>query len=137
MQKARAKSDQVTNGVPYLLYTRCPNVLRRLHIILRGVWSNLKISAQWMTDDGIYIPKAHNSTEINQFRAKSLLNVDGKIFFLVMASRLTKFLTQNGYITTSVRKGGIPGVSRCLEHAAMIWEAAQRARSEKLNLDVV
>ncbi|GFO32236.1 reverse transcriptase [Plakobranchus ocellatus] len=54
-----------------------------------------------------------------------------------MASRLTKYLTENGYINTSVQKGGIPGVSGCLEHATMIWEAIQSAKSEKLNLDVV
>ena len=78
-----------------------------------------------------------NSTEINQFRPMSLLHVEGKIFFSVMASRLTKYLTENGYINTSVQKGGIPGVSGCLEHATMIWEAIQRAKSEKLNLDVI
>ncbi|GFS26307.1 reverse transcriptase [Elysia marginata] len=54
-----------------------------------------------------------------------------------MATRLTKYLTENRYINISVQKGGIPGVSGCLEHAKMIWEAIQRAKSEKLNLDVV
>ncbi|GFO24433.1 reverse transcriptase [Plakobranchus ocellatus] len=33
--------------------------------------------------------------------------------------------------------GGITGVFGCLEHATMIWEAIQRAKSEKLNLDVI
>ena len=123
--------------MPYLLNKRCPNVLKRLHKILRGAWSNLKISEQWMTADGVYIPKEQNSTEINQFQPMSLLNVEGKIFFSVMASRLTQYLTENGYINTSVQKGGIPGVSGCLEHATMIWKAIQRAKSEKLNLDVI
>ncbi|GFO36713.1 reverse transcriptase [Plakobranchus ocellatus] len=54
-----------------------------------------------------------------------------------MASRQTKYPTENGYINTSVQKGGIPGVSGCLEHATMIWTAIQRAKSDKLNLDVV
>ncbi|GFO00759.1 reverse transcriptase [Plakobranchus ocellatus] len=54
-----------------------------------------------------------------------------------MASRLTKYVTENAYINTSVQKGGIPGISGCLEHATMIWEAIQRAKSEKLNLDVI
>ena len=51
-----------------------------------------------MSADGIYIPMEQNSTEINQFRQISLLNVEGKIFFSVMAFRLTKYLTENGYI---------------------------------------
>ncbi|GFO37459.1 reverse transcriptase [Plakobranchus ocellatus] len=54
-----------------------------------------------------------------------------------MASRLTKYLTENGYINTSVQNGDIPGVSGCLEHATMIWEAIHRAKSEKLNVDVI
>ncbi|GFN78864.1 reverse transcriptase [Plakobranchus ocellatus] len=90
-----------------------------------------------MIAEGVYIPKEQDSRGINQFRPISLLNVEGKIFFSVMASRLTKYLTENGYINTSVQKGGNPGVSGCLEHATMIWEAIQRAKSEKLNLDVV
>ena len=137
VQKARAKSAPGHIGVLYLLYTRCPNVLKRLHKILRGAWSSLKISEQWMSADGVYIPKEQISTETNQFRPISLLNVEGKIFFSVMASRLTKYVTENGYINTSVQKGSIAGVSGCLEHATMIWEAIQRAKSEKLNLDVI
>ncbi|GFO10130.1 reverse transcriptase [Plakobranchus ocellatus] len=54
-----------------------------------------------------------------------------------MASRLTKYLTENGYLNTSVQKGGIPGISGCLEHATMIWDAIQRVKPQKLNLDVV
>ena len=111
VQKARAKSAPGVNVVPYPLYKRYPNVLKRLHKILRGAWSNLKINEQWMSADGVYIPKEQNSTEINQFRPISLLNVEGKIFFSVMASCLTKYLTENGYINTSVQKGSIPGVS--------------------------
>ena len=51
VQKVRAKSAPGPNGMPNLLYTRCPNVLKRLHKIFRGAWSNLKISQQWMSAD--------------------------------------------------------------------------------------
>ncbi|GFO36197.1 reverse transcriptase [Plakobranchus ocellatus] len=37
--------------------------------------------------------------------AISLLKVEGKIFFSIMASRLTKHLIENGYIHISVQKG--------------------------------
>ena len=137
VRKASSKSAPGPNGVSYLLYKRCPKVLEWLHKIIRGAWKNQKISEQWMVAEGVYIPKEQNSTEIGQFRPISLLNVEGKIFFSVMAARLTKYLTENGYINSSVQKGGIPGISGCLEHSTMIWEAIQRAKSEKLNLDVV
>ncbi|GFN73711.1 tetratricopeptide repeat protein [Plakobranchus ocellatus] len=115
----RLESDYITNA-------KTGNIIEQI-----------KISKEWMTADGVYIPKEQDSKGINQFRPISLLNVEGKIFFSSMASRLTKYLTENGYINTSVQKGGIPGVSGCLEHATMIWEAIQRTNSEKLNLDVV
>ena len=82
-------------------------------------------------------PRKQNSTEINQFRSISLLNVEGKIFFSVMASPSTKYLTEDGYINTSVQKRGIPEVSGSFEHPTMIWKAIKRAKSEKINLDVV
>ena len=74
VQKARAKSAPGSNGVPYLLYKSCPNVLKQIHKILRGAWSNLKISEQRISADGVYIPKEQNSTEINQFRPILLLS---------------------------------------------------------------
>ena len=137
VQKARAKSSPGPNGVPYLLYKKCPKVLEWLHTLLRSAWRHQRISSQWMRADGVYIPKEQNSSDISQFRPISLLNVEGKIFFSVMAARLTKYLMENKYLDVSVQKGGIPGVAGCVEHATMIWDAIQRAKTEKKDLDVV
>ena len=90
-----------------------------------------------MIADGVYIPKEQNSKDINQFRLISLLNVEGKIFFAVLVSRLTKYLLTNEYIDTSVQKGGTPGIAGCLEHWNMIWEAIQKAKANKKDLDVI
>ena len=90
-----------------------------------------------MIDDGVYISKKQNSNDINQFRSISLLNVEGKIFFVVLASSLTEYLLTNEYIDTSVQKGGIAGIAGCLEHGNMIWEAIQKAKANKKDLDVI
>ena len=50
---------------------------------------------------------------------------------------MAKYLTGNGYIKISKQKGGIPGVSGCLEHKTMIWETTQRKKMKNLNIDVV
>ncbi|GFO40548.1 polyprotein [Plakobranchus ocellatus] len=113
VNKARAKSAPGPKGVSYLVYKRCSDVLKKLHKILRSAWKNIKISKEWMTAEGVYIPKEQDSKGINQFRPISLFNVKGKIFFSIMASRLTKYRTENGYINTSFQKGGIPGVLGC------------------------
>ena len=137
VKKARAKSAPGPNGIPYLLYKRCPKVLAWLHRMLKSAWRNKKISTEWMRAEGVYIPKEQDSTTINQFRPISLLNVEGKIFFSVMAARLTSYLLENKYLDVSVQKGGIPGVSGCLEHATMIWDAIQKAKTGRKNLDIV
>lgn len=47
---------------------------------------------------GVLISKEQTTTNINQFRSIALLNVEGKIFFSVLAKRMTSFLKNNGYI---------------------------------------
>ena len=81
VSKSRNKSTPGLNGISFLLYKKCPNVLEWLH-------TNLKLA--WMIVDGVYIPKEQNSKGINQFRPISLFNIEGKIFFAVLVSRLTK-----------------------------------------------
>lgn len=57
----------------------------------------------------------------DQLRTISLLNVEGKVFFSVVARRLTSYLVKNSLIDTSVHKVGISGFSGCLEHISFIW----------------
>ena len=84
----------------------------------------------------MYIPKEEDSPILGQFRPISLLNINGKIFFGIIAKRTMRFLVSNGYINESVQKAGIPGVPGCIEHTTMIWEAIQTAK-EKSDLVVV
>ncbi|XP_071492587.1 uncharacterized protein [Diadema antillarum] len=84
---------------------------------------------------GIY-PKEEDAKGIGQFRPISLLNVDGKILFSVLARRLSEFAVKNTFVDTSVQKAGIPGFSGCTEHVQMIWESIQRCKHEK-DVDVI
>ncbi|XP_005112736.1 uncharacterized protein LOC101856396 [Aplysia californica] len=116
---------------------RCLKALKWLHGQLRLAWKNGHISKECMKADGVYIPKEKDSEGISQFRPISLLNVEGKIFFSVMASRLMSYLLTNGYVDTIVQKGGVPGIVGCLEHGSMILKAVQKAKEGKRNLDVI
>ena len=98
---------------------------------------SLRNSNQWMIADRVYILKEKNSKDIGHFIPISLLNIEGKIFFAVLASRLTRCFLINEYIDTSVQKGGVPGITGCLEHRNMIWEAIQKAKTYKKDLDVI
>ena len=69
--------------MPYLVYKKCPGVLKQLHNLLVSAWRNKHVSCEWSTADGVYIPKEKDSKGIGQFRPISLLNVEGKVFFAV------------------------------------------------------
>lgn len=100
-------------------------------------WRNKVIPSEWQRAVTVFIPKEQNSSTIGQFRSIALLNVEGKIFFSILAKRLTSYLTGNGYIDTSCQKAGVPGFPGCVEHSSVIWEQIQRAKRERGDLHVV
>lgn len=84
-----------------------------------------------MHAEGAWIPKGEESSNIRQFHVISLLSVEGKIFFMIMAQRLTDFLLKNVYIDTSVQKGGVPGVPGCLQHTGVVTQLIREARENR------
>lgn len=75
----------------------------------------------------VSIPKEKDSKEIGQVPRIALLNVDGKIFFSVLARRMANFLLENGFL-------GFPG---CVEQSSVIWEQIQRGKRKRSDLHVV
>ena len=112
-------------------------VLEILTKVLNQIWKSGKIPDEWCCANGVYIPKEDKAEVLGQFRPISLLNVEGKIFFSVLAKRLTDYLMNNGFIDPSVQKAGIPGFPGCLEHVSMIWSAIKSAKQAKSNLEVI
>ena len=70
-------------------------------------------------------------------RTISLLNVDGKIYFGILAARVMGFVQANSYINETVQKAGVPGIPGCVEHTFAIWDAIQKSKEEKGELSVV
>ncbi|KAL0196268.1 hypothetical protein M9458_009840, partial [Cirrhinus mrigala] len=95
--------------------------------LMRVAWKTKSIPSAWCRAVTIFIPKEKDSHNISQFREIALLNVEGKIFFSVMATRMTSYLLANKYIDTSCQKAGVPGFPGCVEHSVMIWDQIQTA----------
>nr|XP_023657820.1 uncharacterized protein LOC111838758 [Paramormyrops kingsleyae] len=128
VKKARTASAPGPSGLPYKVYKKCPLLLRRLWKLLRKIWVKGRIPVSWRVAEGCFVPKEKDSSEISQFRTISLLSVEAKIFFSVLARRMTTYMTENGYVDTSIQKGGIPGFSGCLEHTAILSHLIQEAK---------
>ncbi|XP_029943214.1 uncharacterized protein LOC115385372 [Salarias fasciatus] len=108
--------------------------LVRLWKIIKVIWRRGRVATQWRSAEGVWIPKEEEASNIEQFRIISLLCVEGKIFFKIVAQRLTDFLLKNGYIDTSVQKGGVPGVPGCLEHTGVVSQLIREARESRGDL---
>ena len=134
LRKARTKSAAGPNGVPYRLYKYCPQVAKLMFNYIRGLWKKNKIPDTWRRAEGVLIPKEDGASSIEKFRTISLLNTEGKIFWKLKANKLTEFVTRNSYIDSSIQKGGIPGVSGCLEHTAILSHLIAEAKRSKSDL---
>ena len=47
---------------------------------------------RWRYVEGVWIPKEEESKNISQFRTISLLSVEGKVFFSIVARHLPDYL---------------------------------------------
>ena len=83
------------------------------------------------------IPKEENASDLSQFRTISLLSVEGKIFFSIVANRLTSYLLANSFIDTTVQKGDMPGDPGCVEHIGVVTQLVREARESKGDLVVL
>lgn len=79
-------------------------MLKLLWSLMKVAWIKKSIPSEWQRAVAVAIPKELNPKTFNQFRSITLLNVEGKIFFSVMARRITTYLIENNYIDTSCQK---------------------------------
>ncbi|XP_063436214.1 uncharacterized protein LOC134717649 [Mytilus trossulus] len=137
VKKARTGSAPGYSGVPYKVYKKCPKIHRKLWQLFRILWKKGTIPERWQKAEGCFVPKEKDSKDISQFRTISLLSVEGKIYFPVLANRMTKYMVENIYIDTSMQKGGIAGFSGCVEHTSVLSQLIHEAKTGKKNLAVV
>ena len=136
IRKARASSAPGPSGVTYAVYKRCPRLQKRLWRLLRVIWRNRDLPSVWLLAEGCYVPKEENASTLDSFRQISLLSVEGKIFWSVVAKRLTSYFLNNKYVDPSVQKGGISGFSGCIEHTAAITNLIQDAKRGKKDIAI-
>ena len=58
----------------------------------------------------------------------------GKTYHLILAKRLTDYLTANRLIDSTMQKAFIPGINGCIEHNAVMEELLKQARVNKRTL---
>jgi hypothetical protein len=137
IQKARSKSAPGNNGIPYLVYKRCPGISENMWILCRLAFKTADYPDNCRFFEGVYIPKVEGDFGPSTGRPISLGNVQGKIYMAILAKRLTGYVIQNKYVDTSVQKGGVPKVKGCIEHFGAMWEVIKDAKFSRRDLSVV
>ena len=137
IRKARSKSAPGNNGLPYLVYKRCPGISENLWILCRLAFKTADYPDTCRFFEGVYIPKVEGDFGPSTGRPISLGNVQGKVYMAILAKRLTEYILQNKYVDTTVQKGGVPEVKGCIEHFGAMWEVIKDAKLNRRNLNVV
>jgi len=117
------------------VYKSTSGVLRILWKLIKVTWEKQVVPRAWRRAGGVFIPKEKDAS-ISQYYPISLLNAEGKIFFSIIAQRLSTYLLKNDFIDNLVQKAGIPGFPGCLEHINVIWQQTQSAKKERKELHV-
>ena len=87
-----------------------------------------------------FLPKVDKPDvkNLGDFRTISLMNVEAKLFWSMVSSRLYKHLViSNNIIDTSMRKGSIQKMAEVWEHTAMVWEGLKDARKRRKSMVVL
>ena len=122
------------NGLPYIIYKKCPTVLRYLHKIILKIWLDKDIPPDWAITYISLIAKSSNLDQPSEFRPIAVGNTAGKIFFSIIADRLQRYMVDNQYIRVRKQKGFLEGMAGCLEHSFVLWEALRNAKTYKRSI---
>ena len=66
----------------------------------------------------------------------SLTSSIAESYHLLLAKRLTKFLTVNNYIDEKVQKAFLPGINGTIEHNVVLEEIISQAKTNKKTVHV-
>jgi len=126
-----SKSSPGPDGITYGLLKKLPCV----HHILATLYSKLLISPSpppsWADSKITLIFKKGETKDPRNFRMIALSSVLGKTFHLLLAHRITTFLTENSFIDKTIQKAFIQKVNGVIEHNQCLHEIIDHARAKK------
>ena len=136
IRSRRNSSAPGPNGIPYIVWKRCPNLQMRLFSIISRAWKSTEIPPSWQQAVIRLVHISGSPNERSNFRPIALTNCDGKIFFALVAKSVLKHMTKNSFFDLRLQKGFLLGVSGCIEHTSLISEALRDARSHQRSICV-
>ncbi|CAG9568517.1 unnamed protein product [Danaus chrysippus] len=136
IKRKSSKSAPGPDGIPYIVFKKCPSVRKHLLNIYGKIWSGKQIPECFGKAIFVLIPKKDIVTDPKDTRPIALTNTISKIFFSVLQTRMTRFMLSNNYFRPNHQKGFLPGISGCLEHNTLLSESLKDARKSERQITV-
>ncbi len=103
IKAAHSASTPGPSGVPYLVYKRCPELLRHLWKILKVIWRRGRVADQWRCAEGVWIPKEENSK--TSFEPSHYWVLKGRCFSASSHEDCQSFSSRTTTLTPQCRRG--------------------------------
>ena len=137
LKSRRNKSSPGPNGVPYVVYKRCPRITHIVFQILSSLWDRKIVPLQWRFGESVLIPKTEDLSDPSKFRNITKTNTSGKLNMGILADKMLDYMVSNKYIDKSVQKGFLKKTPGCLEHTQVLMEELKDAKSTRRQIFVV
>ena len=135
----RNASKPGLNQIPYKVYKKCPELAKHLFELIISTFNSNVTPLNCRVSDGIFLPKVKQPAEnnINHYRQMAWLDVEGKIYWSLIANHLYSYLVEdNNFTKTESQKGSIKGMAGCWENTSMVWSALKEAYSAQSRLAI-
>jgi hypothetical protein len=136
LNRKKNSSTPGRSGLAYLVWKRLPFLQVLLYELFSRAWKECAVPSSWQVALVILLGKTDDTSKPELMRPIALTNCDGKLFFTFLQVRMTAFMIRNKFLDLSVQKAFAPGISGCIEHNQMLWEAFKKAFHNRLAICV-
>lgn len=140
VKKSRSKSSpSPVDGIPYLVFKKCPALLVALHNIFNLCWTSSTVPSAWKLAAVRLIAKPSaksDSSSPTNFRPIALTSCVGKLFSTILRNRWLRYMLTNKYFDKSVQKSFMPTTPGCTEHHLKLVTILNDAKRKHRSLAV-
>ena len=136
VKKVLAKSNKNSapgpDGISYGVLSKLDSCTHTLATLYSKVLAMGSAPPSWGESVVKPIHKKDDPSDPTNFRMISLTVCIGKTFHLLLADRLTSYLTSNHLVDPTMKKALLPGINGCIEHKATMEEIIMDDKLRKL-----
>ena len=136
LANSNKKSSPGPDGITYNTLLKLESTHHILATFFNKVFQTGAHPSSWGESLVKLIYKKGDASDPSNFRMIALGGCIGKTYHLLLAERLTTFLTVNKLIDPTLQKAFLPGINGCIEHNLVMEEIIKDAKHNKKTLHI-